>query len=728
MAGIGPSISLKGEKEFRQAISAINSEMKVLGSEMNKVTAEFSDNSKSVDALKARNEVLNKEIEKQTDKVSLLKGALSEAEKQYGESDKRTLNWKSSLNNAEAELTKLTKEVDKNEKAMKDAEKPTEEVGKELKTLGSNADDAGKKTSILGDVIKGKLISEAIVAGIKGLGNALKSAAVGLKDMAIESAAYADEVITTAAQTGLATDKIQELKYASELVDVPLETVTKTMARNIRAMGDAQSGTAQYVEAYEKLGISVTNADGTLRDSQTVYWELIDALGAIDNATERDSIAMDLLGRSAQELNPLILAGSATMEELATEAQNMGAVLSEDALTELGAFDDGMRRMENSMTSLKNNVGAVLAPALADLSELAASKLGAFSKSIQEAGGDVGKISEIVGNALLDMVNEIVEKLPDMMKGAISLIKAFMDGILSQLPAIATTAFQIVMQLVTTIIGMLPEIINTGMDLLMSLINGIANSIPQLIPVIIQAVMTIVKTLLDNLPELVRTALKMIMALAKGLVDAIPQLIEAIPEIIESLIQAIVEMLPEIIIMGVTLVIELGKGLIKAIPALIKNIPEIIKALINGFKNGIANFRGIGGDLISGLWQGIEDSLSWLWNKITDVANTIGNWFKDVFQIGSPSKLFADEIGANLGLGIGVGFEDVMKDVSKDMANAVPTDFDLNANVTGGVGMKSEIHLHIGTLVADEWGLKELERKLKNVRVQESYRLAGGLA
>ena len=341
MAGIGPSISLKGEKEFRQAISAINNEMKVLGSEMNKVTAEFSDNSKSVDALKARNEVLNKEIEKQTDKVSLLKGALSEAEKQYGESDKRTLSWKSSLNNAEAELTKLTKEVDKNEKAMKDAEKPTEEVGKELKSLGSNADDAGKKTSILGDIIKGKLISEAIIAGIKGLGNALKSAAVGLKDMAVESAAYADEVLTTSAQTGLATDKIQELQYASELVDVSLETVTGSMARNIRAMGDAQMGTAQYVEAYEKLGITYKNTDGTLRDGQTVYWEVIDALGAMDNATERDSIAMDLLGRSAQELNPLILAGSATMAELATEAQNVGAVLSEDALTGLGAFDDG---------------------------------------------------------------------------------------------------------------------------------------------------------------------------------------------------------------------------------------------------------------------------------------------------------------------------------------------------------------------------------------------------
>lgn len=725
MAGIGPSISLKGEKEFRQAISAINNEMKVLGSEMNKVSAEFSDNAKSADALKARNEVLNKEIGKQTEKIAVLKDALAESEKQYGENDKRTLNWRTSLNNAEAQLTKLTKEVDKNEQAMKDAEKPTEEVGKELKELGTNADDAGKKTSVLGDVIKGKLIAEAIIAGVKGLGNALKSVAVGLKNMAVEGAAYADEVITLGVTTRLTTDQIQEMKYASELVDVSLETITSSMTRNIRAMGNAQMGAKQYTEAYDKLGISVTDANGSLRDSEEVYWEIIDKLGTMENATERDAIAMSILGRSAQDLVPLITAGSDTMKNLAAEAHSMGAVLSEDTLGKLGAFDDGIQRMNNAMTSLKNNVGAVLAPALAELSEEAAAKMGAFAKSIQDAEGDVGKIGEIVGETLLDLTNEIVDKLPEMTKAAGSLIESFVGGILDELPTIVTTAFEIVMQLLNTIIEMLPNIIKTGMDVLIALITGISNSIPKLIPTIIEAVMTIVKTLIDNLPELIRAALKMVMALAKGLVDAIPQLIKAIPVIIESLIAAIVEMLPEIIIMGVTLVVELGKGLIKAIPQLIKNVPEIIKALINGFKAGISNFSSMGGDLISGLWQGIEDSLSWLWNKITDVAGSISSWFKDAFKIGSPSKLFADEIGANLGLGIGVGFEDVMKDVSRDMAAAVPTDFDLKPKLTGGAMGRSEIHLHIGTLIADEWGLKELERKLKTLRIQETVRVGG---
>ena len=123
----------------------------------------------------------------------------------------------------------------------------------------------------------------------------------------------------------------------------------------------------------------------------------------MENATERDAIAMSILGRSAQDLVPLITAGSDAMKNLAAEAHSMGAVLSEDTLGKLGAFDDGIQRMNNAMTSLKNNVGAVLAPALAELSEEAAAKMGAFAKSIQDAEGDVGKIGEIVGETPLDL-------------------------------------------------------------------------------------------------------------------------------------------------------------------------------------------------------------------------------------------------------------------------------------------------------------------------------------
>ena len=62
-------------------------------------------------------------------------------------------------------------------------------------------------------------------------------------------------------------------------------------------------------DAYKALGISVTDAHGNLRDGETVYWQAIDALGKMQNETERDALAMQIFGKSARELNPLIEQG-----------------------------------------------------------------------------------------------------------------------------------------------------------------------------------------------------------------------------------------------------------------------------------------------------------------------------------------------------------------------------------------------------------------------------------
>ena len=94
-------------------------------------------------------------------------------------------------------------------------------------------------------------------------------------------------------------------------------------------------------------------------------------------------------------------------------------------------------------------------------------------------------------------------------------------------------------------------------------------------------------------------------------------------------------------------------------------------------------FAGIGENLMLGLWNGISDSVGWILDKVRDFGGVLIDTVKSVFGIASPSKVFADEIGKNLGLGVGVGFEDAMRDVSKDMADAIPTDFDVVANVHG---------------------------------------------
>ena len=87
---IGPGIKLDGEKEFKKAISGINSDMRVLASEMKKTSEQFRYNQNTVEALTEKDKVLSNQIEKQKEKVDVLKQALENAKNEYGENDTRT--------------------------------------------------------------------------------------------------------------------------------------------------------------------------------------------------------------------------------------------------------------------------------------------------------------------------------------------------------------------------------------------------------------------------------------------------------------------------------------------------------------------------------------------------------------------------------------------------------------------------------------------------------------
>lgn len=164
-------------------------------------------------------------------------------------------------------------------------------------------------------------------AALAAIGTAAVGAGKALVDMSVNSAAYADEILTASTVTGMSTDSLQAYKYAAELVDVSLDTLTGSMARNVRSMSSVRKGTGEIADAYRRLGVSITDANGNLRDSEAVYWETIDALGKVSNETERDALAMQIFGKSAQELNPLIAQGSAGIAELTEEAKRMGAVM-----------------------------------------------------------------------------------------------------------------------------------------------------------------------------------------------------------------------------------------------------------------------------------------------------------------------------------------------------------------------------------------------------------------
>ena len=603
----GLKIGVEGEKEFKQALSDINRQFKVLGSEMNLVTSQFDKQDKSMEALAARNGVLSKEIEAQKGKIDTLKAALDNAASSFGETDKRTLAWQTQLNNAQAELNKMERELSENNRALdeaakgfEDAEKQADEFGDEVEKSAKEADSAGGKFEKLGSIVKG-----------------------------VGAAAYADEILTASTVTGMSTESLQAYKYAAELVDVPLETLTKSMAKNVKSMSTAQSGTGAMAEAYAKLGVAVTDSSGQLRDSETVYWEAIDALGGVTNETERDAIAMQIFGKSAQELNPLIAQGSAGIAALTEEAKRMGAVMSDEQLADLGAFDDSIQRLKAGSAAAKNALGLVLLPQLQALATDGVSLLGDFTKGMLDAGGDWSRISEVIGNAVggiadlllsnlpkivevgtnivLSLVQAVSENTPALVDAAGLMLSTLIDGFIKALPKITEGAVKLVATLVKGISENLPKLVEAAIQMIATLAQGVAEALPELIPAVVEAVATIVQTLADNLPLLLEAGLQLLMGLVQGILDAIPQLIEALPAIITAIVEFIVGAIPQIIEAGIQLLTSLVEALPDIITAIVEAIPQIIDGIVAALMESIPLIVQAGIDLLVALIQALPD-------------------------------------------------------------------------------------------------------------------------
>ena len=648
----GLKIGLEGEKEFKKALSEINQSFKVLGSEMKLVSSQFDKNDQSVEALTARNTVLNKEIEAQKQKIETLKKALENAATSFGENDRRTQAWQIQLNNAEAALNDMERELQQNNDALDraagefdDAEKQADDFGDEVEDAGKQSDDAGGKFEKLGAVCKAAGV--AIAAAFAAVSAAAVAAGKALVDMAVEGAAYADTVLTESTVTGIATDKLQEYMYAAELVDVSTETLTKSMAKQIKSMKSATDGSKTMVAAYDALGVSVTDANGNMRDSDTVYWELIDALGKVENETERDALAMTILGKSAQELNPLIEAGAQRMQELGEEARNAGYVLSEDMLAAYGALDDNLQYLKVNAEGAKNALGTVLLPVLTELSGTGVELLAEFTKGVSDANGDIGKMSDVIGEILpkaLDAVMEyvtelleviasivgslgqaIIDNLPVIVESASQIILSILNGLIAGLPQITNGALQWVLALVSGILSNLPMLIETATQVIVTIATGLATALPTLIPTLVEVVVQMCQTLIDNLPLILDAALQLITGLAQGILEALPVVIEALPQIIDGIVTFFLDSIPQIIDTGIQLLTSLVEALPQIITAIVAAIPKIIDNIISAVLSAIPQIIQAGIDLLIALVRALPQIITTIVQAIPQIISGIVN-------------------------------------------------------------------------------------------------------
>lgn len=632
--------------DFKTAIAQMNRELRVVESGFRASAAALGNWSKDASGLEMRIKALNSEMDLQRVKVDVLAREYERVAKEKGATSRAAQDLQVRLNKETETLNKMGVELDQSQKALDGMGKEADQAGAKVEDLGEQEEQTTRSTERLKAVMGGLGTAlKAGVAAIAAVGAAAAAAASGIARMVLSAADTAGELVDLSAQTGISVERLQELSYVGDQVGVSTETMTGGMARLIRSMSSAREGNEQTAAAFAALGISVTDSNGQLRDSEAVFQDAITALGGISNETERDALAMELFGKSAQDLNPLIKAGADEINRLTDEAHEMGAVMDDEAVGALESFGDELAGLQAGLKGTLGTLAVAFLPFFQEITGQAKGYMQEFAAIVSGADGDLGEIATGLGELLGKIITDVAQQAPAMLEAGLSILRGIGSAIMAALPELIPAAVemitslvafvvealpllmdagvQILLALINAILPQLPMLIEAGLQMIVTLANGLAAALPQLIPVIAQIIPQIVIILIQNLPMIIQAALDLIIALAQGLIAALPVLIPQIPKIVEAIVQALIEAFPMIIEAALQLIITLGQGIIAALPQLGQSALEIITTIGTALQNANGRLLEFGGNIVRAIWEGIQALAGWF-------ADNVGRFFGNI--------------------------------------------------------------------------------------------------
>lgn len=521
------------------------------------------------------------------------------------------------------------------------------------------------RANFVGGVISG------VVSGIKSIASAMTGAVQGAFQMSTAAGQFADNLVTLSQQTHVSAQSLQEWSYASRFIDTSVEAITGSMTKLTRNMS---SSSAETAAAMRKLHVSMKE-NGQLRETEAVFWDIIDALGKIPNETQRDQLAMQLLGRSAQELNPLIQAGSAAFKGMASEAQQMGSVIGEDLIAKMGEFDDSMQRLDAASSSLKTVIGAQLAPAFQPLIDAASNAAGALSRLLQDGlqAEDVGSIAETLKQNFSgafenigSMVQEVLPVILDVLREVFTEVAQFcqteLPGILQEIGSFLSD--------VGSVIG--PALMPVGAAIVEALGSVLSSALSSVDwgSIMLSAAEAIVAGLVMLVGAI---AIKLGELLAE-LWDALGQ---AIADGVSSMLESVKGQADEFVAAGREWMNGIMDGVSSGIENVIGAVMEIPNRIMSAISGAVSEMVRAGQELVNGLIQGIQQKAQQIADAILGPVRSAVNSVKGFLGIQSPSKLMNREIGRQMVAGMAQGIseggglvESALSDVTGDAVDA----------------------------------------------------------
>ena len=426
---IKTTLKLDGEKEYKAALSEINSALKVLNSEMKLTKEQFAEQADSVEALTAEHDVLERQYLTQKEKVDALRGALEQAAQTYGEASTKTNSYRTSLNNAETDLLKLERALKDNEAALEQTKTAAQSTGDGYDDMDQSLSDAadgakqsggiiGQLKDIFGDVSDGgKSMGEVMdtltgavgvnlpdgakkaldalgpmsgtIGAIAGAAVAAATAIAQVEEALIsiteESAERATSISNVAETINMSVESTQKWDYVLKTVGSSIEQAQGDLSAFQEKILEASEGSGEAYEMFVRLGVSVKDqVTGSLRETEPVLMDVITALQRMADETERNAISSTLLGGTGEALIPLYNDNTQAIEHLMQRKEELG-ILTGEGIESLKKVSQSMIDYEERTNNAKDTLAKDFAPALTDFNETAGKVLQDLAESAEKS-------------------------------------------------------------------------------------------------------------------------------------------------------------------------------------------------------------------------------------------------------------------------------------------------------------------------------------------------------
>lgn len=249
--------------------------------------------------------------------------------------------------------------------------------------------------SIRGNLAKLGDESNRVKGLLAGLGVSLSVA--GFATMIKSAIDAADHLNKLSQKIGISVEALSTLRFAAQLSDVSLETLQKGIKGLSQNIAEANTGVGDGAQVFEALGISVRNADGSMKSTEAVLLQVADVFANLEDGAVKTALAVKLFGKSGMDMIPFLNQGAAGINQLTAEAERLGLKLTTETARSAEAFNDNLTALKASSSSLGIALARDFLPELTNI-----------TNAMREAANEAGTLKALwvglggVGNLIFN--------------------------------------------------------------------------------------------------------------------------------------------------------------------------------------------------------------------------------------------------------------------------------------------------------------------------------------